>query len=256
VGAVAEHPHALADQRHLQTPAGRAAELGRGVPQQPPAPDGSFGPPDSGDPALGAAPLGSFGPPAEGGHAKPKPRRAWLKRTSTGILVLAVVGGGLYAGYRWTQTQYFVGANGDHVAVYQGIDQSLLGLKLSQVHQDHPEIPLKYLPTYQRDQVKNTIAVNNLPQAVSKTDELHKQAAVCEVVAQNAKSGHPSGTSAKPGASTSPSPGASASTSATTHTDASAAGKPSTTPSATPSPSATLSAEEQKLAQQCGTGQQ
>jgi PPM family protein phosphatase len=255
VGAVAEHPHSLADQRHLQTPAGRAAELGRNVPQQPPAPEGAFGPPDSGDPAIAAgAPLGSFGPPGEGGHAKPRPKRGWPKWTGVTILVLAVIGGGLYAGYRWTQTQYFVGADGDHVAVYQGINQNLLGVDLSRVHQDHPEIELKYLPTYQRDQVTNTIAVDSLSQATDKTDELGKQASVCKLVAdakskpRSDASGTAAGTpgGAKPSASPSKSP------SAGTHTDATTGTKPKSSPS----PGPTLSADEQKLASQCGSGQQ
>ncbi len=249
VGAVAEHPHALADQRHLQTPAGRAAELGRGVPQQQAAPEGSFGPPDSADPV--GAPMGSFGP-AENGHAKPRPKRRWLKRTSAGVLALAVIGGGLYAGYRWTQTQYFVGADNDHVAVYQGINQSLLGLHLSRVHQDHPEIPLKYLPTYQRDQVTNTIAVGNLAQAVSKTDELHKQAAVCKIVADSA---HRTGQGSTSGTGPSPSPSGKPSTKPSGKTAKSTASA-SPKPKSSPSPGPTLSADEQKLAQQCGTGQQ
>ncbi len=256
VGAVAEHPHGLADQRHLQTPAGRAAELGRAVPQQPPAPEGAFGPPDSGDPAVAAgAPMGSFGPPGEGGHAKPKPKHRWYKRTGAAVVVLAVIGGGLYAGYRWTQTQYFVGANGDHVAVYQGINQSLLGVNLSQVHQDHPEIELKYLPTYQRDQVQNTIAVDSLSQAADKTDELQKQATVCKIVT-GAKSRTPRSDASGTAAGTPSGGKASAKPSGTptgvTHTDTASTAKPKSTPS----PGPTLSADEQKLAQQCGSGQQ
>ncbi len=149
-----------------------------------------------------------------------------------------------------------MGANGDHVAVYQGIDQNLLGVDLSKVHQDHPEIELKYLPTYQRDQVETTIAVDSLSQADDKTDELGKQAQVCKLVAEaNAKpprsdaSGSAAGTpggkaSAKPSGSPSPKAG-------TTHTDAGTA-----KPTSTPSPGPTLSADEQKLAQQCGSGQQ
>ncbi|MDI5964311.1 protein phosphatase 2C domain-containing protein [Streptomyces sp. SL13] len=258
VGAVAEHPHAMADQRHLQTPAGRAAELGRPQQPAPQPPEGAFGPPDSGHQPAGATPLGSFGPPGEGGHAKPRPRRRWLRRTGASVVVLAVVGGGLYAGYRWTQTQFYVGANGDHVAVYQGISQSLLGLSLSQVHQDHPEIELKYLPTYQRDEVKNTIAVTSLSQATSKTVELGNQASVCKIVASakskpgtsgasGAAAGTPGGkASAKPSGKPSTSP------SNTPHTDAASSAKPKSTPS----PGPTLSADQQKLAQQCGSGQQ
>lgn len=260
VGAVAEHPHGLADQRHLQTPAGRAAELGRAVPSQSAAPDGAFGPPDSGEAA--GAPAGGFGPydggqQGEGGHAKPRPKRKWLKRGGTTIVVLGIIGGGLYAGYRWTQTQYFVGADGDHVAVYQGINQSLLGVHLSRVHQDHPEIALKYLPTYQQDQVMNTITVDNLSQAVGKAGELQKQAAVCKIVAAQGKPrGDAAGTTAgTPNGKASASPSGAASRSPGTNTSAGGS-HPTAKPTSTPSPGPSLSVDEQKLAQQCGTGQQ
>lgn len=277
VGAVAENPHGLADPRHLQTPAGRASGLGRGTPQQPQAPQGAFGPPEGGDEAT-QAPLGSFGPydesaasAASEGHAKPRRKRKWPKRTAIAIAVLAVIGGGLYGGYRWTQTQYYVGANGDHVAVYQGINQSLLGLNLSKVHTDHPEIELKYLPTYQRSQVQSTMGVTSLTQANAEAGDLGKQATVCRIVAESKQktpvtggktNGKTSGTTGtKDGATTG---GQATPNGSTVSTDAAGNttghGTPGTTsPSAKPSPSPSapaLSADEQKLAQQCGTGQQ
>jgi PPM family protein phosphatase len=265
VGAVAENQNGLADQRHLQTPAGRAAELGRSVPSQHQPPEGAFGPPADDDLTGAGAPLGSFGPyedsPAEG-HAKPKRKRKWLKRTLVGVLSVGVVGGGVYAGFRWTQTQYYVGANGDHVAVYQGISQNLLGLNLSKVHQDYPNIELKYLPTYQRDQVQGTIAVSNLTQANEKAQDLGSQATVCKIVADTRTK--PSGTTDKPANSTKSNTAGAGSTigtkstaaHTTNATPASNGVGASPPPSATPSPTPTLSADQQKLAQQCGTGQQ
>ncbi|CCB75790.1 MULTISPECIES: PP2C family protein-serine/threonine phosphatase [Streptomycetaceae] len=246
VGAVAENQHALADQRHLQTPAGRAAELGRSVPAQGGAADGAFGPGPDGDLTMAGAP-GAFGDldgPTEG-HAKPRRKRRWLRWTITGVLVVGVIGGGLYAGYRWTQTQYYVGTNGDHVAVYQGLSQNLLGLNLSKVHQDYPDIELKYLPTYQRDQVRGTIGVGGLPQAETKVQELGKQVTVCKTVettrTRTTGAGHPAtggnGTGTRTGTGT-------------------GTGGKGTKPTTTPSPGPTLSADEQKLAQQCGSGQQ
>ncbi|MCL2733141.1 MAG: Stp1/IreP family PP2C-type Ser/Thr phosphatase, partial [Actinomycetia bacterium] len=60
VGAVADTPHALHDPRHLQTPAGRASELGRGNQAVPPQ-AGAFGPPGSGDMAVAQPAEGTFG---------------------------------------------------------------------------------------------------------------------------------------------------------------------------------------------------
>lgn len=256
VGAVAEHPHGLADQRHLHTPAGRAAELGRSVPPQGQAPEGAFGPPGSGDPSVAAAPPGAFGTVEEAageGHAKPRRKRKWPKWTLLGVLVVGGAGGGLYAAYQWTQSQYYVGANGDHVAVYQGLSQNLLGLNLSKVHEDHPDVALKYLPTYWRTQVQQAIPAGSLSQADAKVADLQRQATVCRTVADAKKNPTPAPTGSaaagKPGPGKSAEPGAKQS--AKPGTDAKNPG-----PSSSPSPGPTLSAEDQKLASQCGSGQQ
>jgi PPM family protein phosphatase len=250
VGAVAEHPHAMADQRHLQTPAGRAAELGRAAQPAPQAPDGAFGPPDSAVPA-GATPLGSFGPPGEGGHAKPRPKRRWPRRTGAAVIALAVIGGGLYWGYTYTQSQYYVGANGDHVAVYQGLSENLLGLHLSKVHTDRPDIPLKYLPSYQRHQVEADISAGSLTDASGTAGKLHDQAVACELKARTTSGGGDSGEpvgspSGSPSAHPSAHPSSSSSPSAF-HNDA----KTAAAPEPNPSPGPTLTAEQEKLAEQC-----
>ncbi|MEU3713084.1 Stp1/IreP family PP2C-type Ser/Thr phosphatase [Streptomyces catenulae] len=179
VGAVAENQNQLNDPSTLQTPAARAAELGRGrdVPAQ--SPGGAFGPPGSGDGEAGGESQGSFGSFADEDFVKPRRRGTWIKRSLFSALALAVVGGGLYAGYRWTQTQYFVGAKDDHVALYRGLSQDLAWISLNKVDQDHPEIELKYLPLYQRNQVKETIPADNRDEATLKVTELGKQAHAC-----------------------------------------------------------------------------
>ncbi|MBU7597866.1 Stp1/IreP family PP2C-type Ser/Thr phosphatase [Streptomyces sp. P38-E01] len=183
VGAVAENQQ-QSGGASLQTPAGRAAELRRSqqaVPPQsaPTPPEGSFGPPGSGTGA--AAP-----PPQDGGYGgayqDPPPRRGrWIKRSLLIALVLAVIGGGLYAGWRWTKTQYFVGADGDRVALYQGISQKLAWIDLSSV-QERTGVELKYLPKWQRDDVQATITMDSREQAEDKIGALRNQAEVCKIV--------------------------------------------------------------------------
>ncbi|MDT3398272.1 protein phosphatase 2C domain-containing protein [Streptomyces sp. B1866] len=186
VGAVAENQAPLGDGPAAQTPAGRAAELGRGrsVPPQGDAP-GAFGPPGSGDPSLGDG-HGAFSTyaDADGGYGKKAGRGRWVKRSALIALGLAVVAGGLYGGYRWTQRQYYVGANGDHVAIYQGISQDLAWIKLNKVHEDHREIALRYLPVDQRGRVEDTITVNGIGQARQKTEDLAVLASACKKVDQ------------------------------------------------------------------------
>ncbi|MFJ3500356.1 MULTISPECIES: Stp1/IreP family PP2C-type Ser/Thr phosphatase [unclassified Streptomyces] len=240
VGAVAENQAQLNDGGAMQTPAGRASGLGRHAShrQQPPA--GGFGPPGSGDDHGyghdGMPPEGSFESYTEDDFVKPRKGRKWLKRSFFLLLVLALLGGGLYGGWRWTQTQYFVGSKDQHVALYQGISQDLAWVSLSKVEKDHPEIELKYLPAYQRKQVEDTIAGGSLVKARTKVSELAVQASACKKTEERRAAAEKAADQAsKPPAQkpdgTTPDP------------------KPT---AAAPSPGPTLTAEEQKLASNCG----
>jgi protein phosphatase len=59
-----------------------------------------------------------------------KTKRRWIATTLT-LVALALLGGALYWGYTWSQNQYFVGAEGEKVTIYQGIPQVVFGLELS-----------------------------------------------------------------------------------------------------------------------------
>ncbi|WP_415947830.1 PP2C family protein-serine/threonine phosphatase [Streptomyces sp. KLOTTS4A1] len=182
VGAVAENQHQPHDNGAMQTPAGRAAGLGRGVPPQSHgggAPGGAFGPPPGSGEGESYAPDGSFGPYGDEDFVKRGGRGKWVKRSLFLVLALAVIGGGLYAGHRWTQTQYYVGANDGHVALYRGISQDLAWVSLSEVEKDYKDIELKYLPPYQRKQVEATIAAGGRAEADAKIKDLGTQASAC-----------------------------------------------------------------------------
>ncbi|MEU3256079.1 Stp1/IreP family PP2C-type Ser/Thr phosphatase [Streptomyces sp. NPDC006997] len=248
VGAVAENQNQLGDNGSImQTPAGRASGLGRQGHGQG---GGEFGPPGSGD-TTGYIPAGGYGDYGDDDFVKPDKGRKWLKRSFFGVLALAVVGGGLYGGYRWTQTQYYVGVNDDHVALYRGISQDLAWVSLSKVEKDHPDIELKYLPPYQQKLVKDTMAEGSLKNAQAKIDELAVQASACEKESKRREA--ESENSAPTGEGE-----AGGSTGTTT---ASLTSKASPSPSTSPSPTATtptpqpgpsLSEEEQKVVSLCG----
>ncbi|MFE9663050.1 Stp1/IreP family PP2C-type Ser/Thr phosphatase [Streptomyces sp. NPDC005955] len=274
VGAVAENQHQLHEGSAMQTPAGRASGLGRPVPGQGGGRDGEFGPPGSGD---GYAPDGAFGAYADDDLTKKRGGRRWLKTSLFLVLALAVTGGALYGGYRWTQTQYYVGTKGQHVALYRGISQDLAWVSLSKVQKDHPEIELKYLPPYQRKQVEATIAEGGLAQATDKINELATQASACEKDAErrsaeraNAKpgEGEAGGTTGTPKESAPPAAPrqttapegtggggarpASMKQAPTPTPGASESRKPSSTPTPTPTPGPSFSDEERKLVSLCG----
>ncbi len=175
---------------------------------------------------------------------KPSKGRRWFKRSFYTVLALAVIGGGLYGGWRWTQTQYFVGANGEHVALYRGISQDLAWVSLSKVEKDHPDIELKYLPPYQQKQVKATIAEGGLQDAQKKIDDLAVQASACKKEAER-------DSATKKPAYTTGTTSTSLTSKATPKPTPSATTSTSPTPSATPSPGPSLSEEEQQVVSQC-----
>ncbi|MER7837268.1 Stp1/IreP family PP2C-type Ser/Thr phosphatase [Streptomyces sp. NPDC096040] len=253
VGAVAENQHHLHDNGIMQTPAGRAANLGRQGHGH--GGGGEFGPPGSGD-TTGYVPAGSFDDYTDDDFVKPRKGRRWLKRSFYGILALAVIGGGLYGGYRWTQTQYYVGTNAEHIALYQGISQDLAWVSLSKVEQDHPEIELKYLPPYQQKQVKATIAEGGLKDAQSKVQELAVQASACkkesERTASESKTNSKTGQGEAGGTTGTTKTSLTSKASPSPSNSASSTASPSPSPSATPSPGPTLSEDEQKVVSLCG----
>lgn len=257
VGAVAENQAQTGDNGIMQTPAGRAAGLGR-----PRGGGGEFGPPGSGD-VTGFVPTGGFDDYGPDDFVKPRKTRKWLKRSLYTVLALAVIGGGTYGGWRWTQTQYYVGTKDDHLALYRGISQDLAWVSLSKVQKDHPEIELKYLPPYQQKLVEATIAEDDLNDARAKIEELAVQASACRKQAErrsaaaeeNAKTGEgeAGGTTGTSTASftskASPSPNPSGSAKAPESSES-----PSTT-APTPGSGPTLSEEEQKVVSLCGKQQ-
>ncbi|WP_111602722.1 PP2C family serine/threonine-protein phosphatase [Streptomyces sp. Amel2xB2] len=251
VGAVAESQTPLGGVGAMGTPAARAAELGRSAGQSvPPQGAGSegFGPPGSGNMA---APAGSFGAYTEEDFVKPRGGRRWLRRSMWIAMILIIVGGGLYGGYRWTQTQYYVGANDDHIALYRGISQELAGISLHEVYQDRPRVELKYLPGYQRNQVRDTIAASSSGEARDKADELEEQAKVCQIVAEQrvqppadeGKKKDEQSKQDKQGEADGKKPGGTA--------DRASGSKDPGSGSPSPSPTPKLSEKQQQLAKQC-----
>jgi protein phosphatase len=267
VGAVAENQHQTGDDGAMQTPAGRASELGRAIP--PPAADpaslGGFGPPGSGGPSHGGLSGGGYGAFSDDDFVKPSRRGKWIKSSLIIALALGVLGAAAYGGYRWTQTQYYVGSKGEHVALYQGISQDLAWLSLNKVYQDHPEIELKYLPAYQRNQVEDTIAVGSLGQARDKVADLGKQATACRKRAdlaeqqarerRQAEEQQADGQQASPPSGTpqaSPQPSEAGGTADQSVAQGAAA---TSTAASTPTPAPSLSKDELDLAQQCDSTQ-
>jgi serine/threonine protein phosphatase PrpC len=150
-----------------------------------------------------------------------EPPRRHGGRILLGLLLLLVLGGAATGAYLWSQTLYYVGANGGNVAIYQGLSQDVGPLSTSKLYSE-ADVALRDLPSYQRQLVEDDIATDGLADARRVVRTLREQAELCRNV------------------TASPSPSASPSASPSTSPSAS----PSASPSGSPSPAATGSATE------------
>ena len=128
-------------------------------------------------------------------------RLTWLRRTGLIVLILAVLAGGAYAAYDWSQRQYFVGAAGERVAIYQGVSQDIGPWRLSHVSTE-TDVMLADLPDYFRERVNGTMSQSSAAEADALVTDLRTAALVCQ--SQKA-SGRPCGSALTIPSLTSPS---------------------------------------------------
>jgi protein phosphatase len=104
----------------------------------------------------------------------------WLRILAVALLVVVVLGGGAYAAYAWSQSQYFVGADNGTVAIFQGVSQDVGPIRLSHVKTD-TDIAVDDLPDFYRQQVEQTISVDTLADAQARVEVLRTEAQQCAV---------------------------------------------------------------------------
>ena len=132
---------------------------------------------------------------------RPRPERAtraWFRRpivtTSLVVLLFVVIGGG-YIAWRWTQNQYYVGADGNgQVLIYRGVNQRVLGVSLSRPYQQ-TGIRLTQIPAPYQQTVKAADAASSLSNAQAIVANIHSVVTTCQqqytalrewVIAENA----------------------------------------------------------------------
>ncbi|CCH22185.1 protein phosphatase 2C domain-containing protein [Micromonospora lupini] len=213
---------------------------------------------DDSTPAARASALSAPRPavPEEPAAADDEPERRKhhpVRTTAMALALLVIIGGGLFAGWTYTQRQYYVGATEEgQVAVFRGIQGQIAGMDLSTVHRTSGT-RLDDLTVAAQDTVKVGIRAKNEPDAERQLAELTSDTPsnpnlkpVCQPDS-GALVGTPTPTppATPPGASPtpnlSPSPGASVNgvVSASPSNAATTGGTdPTITPDATPSDSA------------------
>jgi hypothetical protein len=90
-------------------------------------------------------------------------RRLPIVKSLVALLLIVIIGAG-YAGWRYTQTQYYVGEDAGHVAIFRGVNQTLAGLKLSHLYR-RTEIPLASVPVTDQGSIRSTISATSLASA-------------------------------------------------------------------------------------------
>jgi PPM family protein phosphatase len=132
-------------------------------------------------------------------EAAPK-KRGWLTVVGVFLLVVGLALAG-WGGYRWTQTQYYVGEADGQVAVFRGIPATVGPLTFSTAV-ELTGTRVDELPGFVADRVQETIRATSLEDARGRADRLISDAAE-ETEPSPSPSPSPS-TSDEPGGSSSP----------------------------------------------------
>ncbi len=106
-------------------------------------------------------------------------RRRWPIVTTSLVVLLAVIVGGGYIAWRYTQDQYYVAADtSGEVVIYQGINQSVLGINLSHPH-TRTGIMLNQVSAQYRQQLASTPSASSLAGAQQIVDNIRNQVDAC-----------------------------------------------------------------------------
>jgi len=159
--------------------------------------------------------------PEEIRYAPQAPRRfTWARRVAVLAVLAILVGIVAVAGYKWTQSQFYVADDGGEVAIFRGVEADIPGIEMHQV-EESSNLTLEDLPTYNARQVRDGISANNLEDARGIVSRL-RRLALCPDPSDPSPS-------ASPKSSPSPTP------KAKNRKSSSAQPSPSKSPSASPS---------------------
>jgi hypothetical protein len=119
--------------------------------------------------------------PERGSH-RAHPARRLSRRiviASLAVLLAVIVGGG-YIGWQWSQAQYYVGADSHgKVVIYQGVNQQIAGISLSRPYQ-LTGIELAQVPVPYQQTLRATDAASSLGNARAIVANVRTAVTVCQ----------------------------------------------------------------------------
>jgi len=145
------------------------------------------------DPALALAVAGENGTDltairtagSRGGHrGQPKRgrrggRRRWPIVTTSLVVLLAVVIGGGYVAWRWSQDQYYVGADDKgQVIIYRGVNERIAGVSLSSPYKE-TGIQIAQVPSPFQQTIQSTDTAPSLREAQAIVSNVQQAVAGC-----------------------------------------------------------------------------
>jgi protein phosphatase len=104
-------------------------------------------------------------------ETKGRIRNRRIRQVATYLLVIGIASYGLYLGYEYTQTRYFVGVSDENVVIYKGINEQLGPFKFSSVF-ELSNITVDSLTDFQREAVERSIDAENIEDARRILDQL------------------------------------------------------------------------------------
>lgn len=112
-----------------------------------------------------AATLLTHKSPDSAHDADDEPRRSgrWLYFVATALVAL-IIAGGLWFGYSWTQTRYYVAQYEGNVAIFNGVSQSLGPISLSSLQQK-TGVEVEDLAAYAQQRLARTLPADDLEHA-------------------------------------------------------------------------------------------
>lgn len=157
----------------------------------------------------------------------------WIKVVLLVLLPLLAIGGGGWLWYSYTQRQFFLAADADYLAIFQGVPEPVFNLPLAHVVKTDTT-RVADLPLYYQEQVRGTMPAESYEAAEATLATLRLKAEACIRQRQERENPTPSATptptktpSGKAGHTSTPTPGHGSTTPA------------SVTPVSTPTPSDT-----------------
>lgn len=97
-------------------------------------------------------------------ETKGRIRARRLRQIATYLLIIAIAGYGLFLGYEYTQTRFFVGVSDGSVVIYKGIKEDLGPFRFSRVY-EVSNISVDSLTDFQREALERSIDAESLDEA-------------------------------------------------------------------------------------------